>query len=163
MSIVMLLFFISFFLRFIYLFWERERVQAGVSQRERKRENPKQVLCWQQGLNSPTMRPWLKLKSRVGMLGRLSHPGAPLFLFLKLCFFMIRFAWDYFTLLYSAKFHGSALSFANTLAALPLSPFTTLTLVRHQPWLIQQPTYSTSVPKKHRVTELTSNLQPDFK
>ena len=37
--------FLIFFSVFIY-FWERRRVHAGMWQRERETQNPKQALCW---------------------------------------------------------------------------------------------------------------------
>ena len=45
---------LTFFFRFIYLVWERDRASRGGAERKRerereKRENPKQAPCWQHG------------------------------------------------------------------------------------------------------------------
>ena len=76
--------YLIFFYVFYYLFLtERDRARAGVGQRERETQNPKQApgseLSAQsptRGLNPRTVRSWPELK--LDMLNQLSHLGAPI-------------------------------------------------------------------------------------
>ena len=86
--------FIIIILKFIYLFWERQREQEQGSGRERGGERESQagsmlaVQSLMQGSIPQTVRSWPEWKLRVGHLSDLSHPGTP-----HLLFFITLFYW----------------------------------------------------------------------
>ena len=78
---------IFFFFKFIYLFWEKESGRGAES------ENPSTVPCVEFELTNCEVMTWAETKSQ--MFNQLSHPGAPLLLFLSWKWEIIREAGSY--------------------------------------------------------------------
>ena len=71
----------TFFFKFISLFWEREHKRVGEQQRERERQNPKQAPAVSAepnvGLKLMNSEIMIRAEIKSQMLNQLSHPGAP--------------------------------------------------------------------------------------
>ena len=82
--------FICFFFKFIYSFWERERKRvSGVGEeREGERESQGGSTEPDAGLNpmNQEITTWAEIKSQT--LNRMSHPGAPLHMFIRYTCFL---------------------------------------------------------------------------